>query len=210
MQAQDIGPDGSVSPNLWQRRCSFAPIPTLVTPADALVAHRESEVEVLPLLNRECSKESVPDSLRDLLSYDEYPSDKENHESIKNRRKSLSWDGRQPCRSPNILKEDRQPFAKLQVEAKPVLSLSWASSPHSDFESRTLGLPPPQRQVTSAMVHRIYSLRISRTIDPIALLTYLYGLFRGLYVCINLSMTCHQHDRRCMCRLTILILYSAS
>ena len=155
MQAQGFGSDGSASPNLWLRRCSSAPTPTLITPSDTLGAEKENEIEILPVLNRESSGEGLPDSLKNLLAYDEYPSEKENYQSARNRRKSLSWDGRQSLRSANILEVDRQPFAELQGDlklAKSVFSSSLVSSPDSDFGSRTLGLPPPQRQVTSAMV----------------------------------------------------------
>ncbi|KAG0617663.1 hypothetical protein M758_4G006100 [Ceratodon purpureus] len=160
-ETQESGPEGSASPNLWLRRCSSAPMPTVVTPEDALGAHNDNEVEVLPALNREPSREDLPNSLTNLSSYDEYPSDKENYQPAKDRRKSLSWDGRQSCSSPNILAIDRQPFAELKTDlklAKPMFSSPLASSPDSDFGSRTLGLPPPQRQVTSAMVNNLDSL----------------------------------------------------
>jgi len=158
LQAQEDGPDKSVSPNCWLRRCSSAPTSTLATTGGDAGAHDENEVEILPVCRSEYSEEDsrseIP--LKRTSLDDEYPSDKENWQPGNMRRTSLSWDGRQSCRSPNM-EEDRQPFAALQADSmwlKPVFSPSLASSPDSDIgsRSRTLGLPPPQRPTTSALV----------------------------------------------------------
>lgn len=132
------------SPSFWLRRCSSAPMPTAGDELDG------NEVEILPGSRRECSEDpEIPSK------GDEYPSDKENWQPGNTRRKSLSWDGKQSCRS-SYLGDDRQPFAVLQADSKPVFPPSPGSSPESDIGSRrrSLGLPPPQRPATSALVHK--------------------------------------------------------
>lgn len=162
MQAHEDGlSERPASPSFWLRRCSSAPMPSLVTPEGGSGAHDEYEFEILQVLSRDCSGEygrsEIPLKSTSSHSNDEYPPDKENCQTGSIRRKSLSWDGRQSaCRSPSM-EEDRQPFAELQADFKwlePVFSPSLASSPDSETgsRSRTLGLPPPQRPATSAMV----------------------------------------------------------
>lgn len=177
MQESEEELDGSVPSKLWLRRCSSSPLPSLVTASEDTNTQKEMEaVEALPTTVEETSidEESIEAALEKMSLQicksdggEEYPSDKENlpPEEFQSRpsRKSR-WDvrgslGGESERSSTGEEEERHPFQELQIgpvgskwSHKLLYSPSLVSSPDSDFGSRALGLPRPQRRCALAGV----------------------------------------------------------